>query len=228
MSRLIARTLSDPLYFAASSTLSDYETMETLPRHIQKIVTLSILYRIGFYVLLHAAGLPLGREGRAPMPDEVISRSAPAPDTRFPVLNTCDPEQTTGYFAALVKDWEELPLFLRFGLDQVTGIKRCSLSDLFWIARHQPATHPLLANGAVAVVNRRATRPHVSGFHAAREAPLCVLLARDGTYSCVRCMLDDDILSIYVDAEGRQRRQLRNRVDAEVVGQVTAIARLLA
>ncbi|HXN95127.1 MAG TPA: hypothetical protein VN879_11515 [Candidatus Acidoferrales bacterium] len=43
MSRWIASTLSDELYFAAPSTLSDYETLSDPPRHIQKIITLAAL-----------------------------------------------------------------------------------------------------------------------------------------------------------------------------------------
>ena len=48
MSRSIANLLADDSYFAATSTLSDYETLAAPPRHIQKVITLCVLYSIDF------------------------------------------------------------------------------------------------------------------------------------------------------------------------------------
>src|SRR5271155_1428181 len=77
MSRWIASFLADELYFAATSTLSDHETLSAPPRHIQKAITLCVLYSIDFVEFLEASGLPLDREGRDPMADELIPREAP-------------------------------------------------------------------------------------------------------------------------------------------------------
>ena len=78
MSRWVASTLSDEHYFAAPSTLSDYETLSVPPRHIQKIITLCVLYCIDFCEFLRASGLPLDREGRDPIPDELFLGSCPS------------------------------------------------------------------------------------------------------------------------------------------------------
>ncbi len=77
ISRLIADTLSDELYFAAASTLSDYEALSAPPRHIQKILTLCLLYRIGFEQFLRVSGFPLGRAGSEPISDILVPRQLP-------------------------------------------------------------------------------------------------------------------------------------------------------
>lgn len=225
MSRFVARTLSDRLYFTAPGTLSDYEASDNPPRRIQKILTICILYGIEFECFLHAAELPLDLVGRQPMPDAILARRMPEHNRRREQPEAI--HETDGLLAGLVRRWGEVPLFLRFGLEQLTGIRTLSLSDVFWVRGGQSSRDPLLANGALVAVNRRAKRPGSSEGQYDCERPLYILLLRDGRYECGRYSLDGDALTLHVRGQPRMKR-LTNGVDAEIFGQVTAVVRRIA
>jgi hypothetical protein len=227
MSRSIASTLSDQLYFAAPSTLSDYETLSAPPRHIQKIITLCVLYCIDFQEFLRASGLALDQNGREPIPDELVPRQVP---NRSPGLHVPNPEKASvecgGFLDSLLKQWEEVPLFLRHSFNAFTNLKNFSLSDVFWVGGEKAAIHPLLTNATFVVVNRRVKNPAQS--KTVCEPPLCLILKRDGSFLCGCCALDQGNLVVRAYPGGRLApQQLRIGIDAEVIGQVTTILRKL-
>lgn len=228
LSRWIADTLSDELYFAAVSTLSDYEALSAPPRHIQKIITLCVLYRIGFEQFLRASGFPLGRAGNEPIPDALVPRALPGRNNALQIGVQDDVREPEGFVATLTNQWEEIPLFLRFSLDQITGIKGLSLSDVFWVNGDKAPRHPLLVNATFVVVNRRSRKPSPDTRNAVCEQRLYLILGRDGRYLCGRCTLNEGNLVIHGYPGGSvSTQQFRNGVDAEVVGQVTTILRRL-
>jgi len=227
LSRLIATTLSDPLYFAAPGSLSDYETLDAPPRHIQKILTICILYGIGFYEFLRTCGLPIDRAGRDPIPDHLMPRKPPHRNSGLPRAQTQSGQEPNGFLSSLLAEWQEVPLFLRFSLDAIAGMKSPTLSDVFWVAG-DAGSDPLLKTGALVAVNRRAKRPGTFDPAAACAPPLYLLLKRDGEYACGRCSLDRDVLRMHAPAGSvPEARRLRNGIDAEIVGKVTAILRRL-
>ena len=229
ISRWIAERLSDELYFAAASTLSDYEALSGPPRHIQKIIALCILYCIGFDQLLRAARLPLEKAGRESIPDEFIPRQAAGRNHGLEIAGPSGGQEPSGILADLVNQWEEIPLFLRFSLAEITGLKRFSISDVFWVGEDKAQRHPLLVNAAFVVVNRRARKPSPLTEDAICDGPLYVLLKRDGSYLCGHCTLDEGNLVVHSYPRGPVgAQQFRNGADAEVVGQVTTILRRLA
>jgi hypothetical protein len=60
------------------------------------------------------------------------------------------------------------------------------------------------------------------------QQPLYVLLKRDGTYTCACCSLENGTLVTHpYSLRPLRPEHLRNRNDAEVVGQVVTIARAL-
>lgn len=228
LSRSIASALSDPLYFAAPGTLSDYEALDAPPRRIQKILTICILYGIGFYEFLRACGLPIDRIGQEPMPDELMPRQPPNRNVGSSRVKAGRGLEPKDFLSSLLEEWQEIPLFLRFSLDAITGVKSVTLSDVFWVAGNG-ASDPLVQNGALAVVSRRAKRPAAFDRAAACGLPLYLLLQRNGEYVCGRCSLDRDILRIHAHAKGGSEAQLfRNGIDAEIVGEVTTIARRIS
>jgi hypothetical protein len=228
ISRWIADTLSDELYFAAVSTLSDYEALSTPPRHIQKVITLCLLYCIGFEQFLRTSGFPLGKAGSEPIPDALVPRQLPGRNHSLQSAGENGIRESSDFVAALVSQWEEIPLFLRFSLDQITGLKGFSLSDVFWVNGDKPPRHPLLVNATLVAVNRRARKPSPDTGNAVCEQPLYVILRRDGSYMCGRCTLNGGNLVIHGYPGGSvSTQQFRNGVDAEVVGQVTTILRRL-
>ena len=229
VSRWIASTLGDEAFFAAASTLSDYETLSDPPRHIQKAITLCIVYAIGFPQFLRAAGLPLDQAGCDPIPDELVLRLTPegngdprAGDTQETL------KEPGGLLGSLIRQWEEVPLFLRHSLNEITGLKKFSLSDVFWVGGDETPIHPWLANATFAVVNRRIKKPARSAAKDVREQTLYLILKRDGGYLCGRCALDRGSLVVHTyPGVSSGPRQFRNGIDAEVIGQVTAIVRRL-
>jgi hypothetical protein len=228
ISRWIAKTLSDELYFAAVSTLSDYEALPAPPRHIQKIITLCLLYCIGFEQFLRASGFPLERAGSEPIPDALVPRQLPRRNHSLRSAGENGVPEPSDLVAGLVNQLEEIPLFLRFSLDKITGLKGFSLSDVFWVSGDKAPQHPLLANDTLVVVNRRTRKPSPDTGNAVCEQPLYLILRRDGSYMCGRCTLNEGDLIIHGYPGGSvTTQQFRNGVDAEVVGQVTTVLRRL-
>lgn len=228
-SRWIAGMLSDELYFAAPSTLSDYETLSAPPRHIQKIVTLCLLYCIDFHHFLRSAELPVDLAGCDAIPDELVPRQPRAGNRD---LHAYDEKKTSqehrGFLDSLVRQWEEIPFFLRHALGEISGLKSFSLSDLFWVGGDRQPLHPWLVNAALLVVNRRVKKPAPSTSKAVCETPFYLILKRDGSYLCGRCTLNDDKLTVHAYPGGPVgNQQFRNGIDAEVIGQVTTIVRRL-
>jgi hypothetical protein len=227
MSRWIASTLSDQLYFAAPSTLSDYETLSAPPRHIQKIITLCILYCIAFQEFLRTSGLPLDQAGREPIPDQLAPRQAPSRNQGRHVAGEKESlQEPGGFLMSLTRQWEEVPFFLRHSLNELTGLKNFSLSDVYWVGGDKVPSHPLLINATFVAVNRRIKNP--AQPKTACEPPLCLLLKRDGTYLCGCCARHQGNLVVRAYPGGRLAvQQFRNGIDAEVIGQVTTILRRL-
>lgn len=228
ISRSIADTLSDELYFAAASTLSDYEVLSAPPRHTEKIITLCVLYCIGFDQFLRASGFPLEQAGREPIPDDLIPRQMRSRNHSLRIHGPDDARESSGFLTALMNQWEEVPLFLRFSLEEMTGLKRSSLSDVFWVGGDETQRHRLLINATFVVVNRRARKPAPPAEYTICEEPLFLILKRDGSYLCGCCTLDEGNLIVhgYPRGEGGTQ-QFRDGADAEVVGQITAILRRL-
>jgi hypothetical protein len=227
MSRFIADKLADELYFAAVSTLSDYEAMSAAPRHIEKIITLCLLYCIGFYEFLRLSGLPLDQAGGESIPDELVPRLIPGAN-HSPWIAAQHGAEMSGFPAALLHDWREVPFYLRFSLDEISGLKGFSLSDLFWVGGDKTQSHPLLLDASLIAVNRRSRKPSADGDESVCEGALYLILRRDGTYLCGRCTLDEGNLVVHGYPRGAVgTQQFKNGADAEVVGQVTAILRRL-
>jgi hypothetical protein len=225
MSRRVSEALSDPLYFAGSGTLSDYEASDTPPRQIPKILTICILYAVPFYSFLRTCGLPLDRAGRDAIPDAILPRPRPHEDGE-PSGRDASTAASAGLLQAILREWREVPLFLRYGLGELTGMKNLSLSDIFLVRADGAAGDPLLVGGALVAVNRRARKPASSEQEPFCKPPLYLVLLRNGTYECGRYTLDGGILTLHGSREsGRERETLRNGIDAEVIGRITTIVR---
>jgi hypothetical protein len=230
VSRWIAQILKDELYFAAASTLSDYETFSVPPRHIQKIITLCVLYSIGFGDFLRASGVSLEYAGGESMPDEFIPRQI-FDRGREPDIESREAvslERQAGFLDTLIKQWAEIPLFLRRSLNELVGITNFSLSDVYWVGGDRNPIHPWLVNATFVVINRRVKKPIQSTATTFSEQPLYLLLARDGSYLCGCCTFQEGLVVVHPYPDRTfSLREFRNGTDAEVIGQVTAILRRL-
>jgi hypothetical protein len=229
LSRTIARMLTDEDYFAAPSTLSDYETLTEPPRRIQKTLTLCALYGIEFREFLRVSGIPLDEEGQEPMPDALVPRDEPHGSRRFPMASEEeDPPRPRGLLGRLLEQWEEIPLFIRHALAGLTGLKNFSLSDVYWVGGDTVPLHPLLRNATFVAVNRRVKKPAPSARETFCRQPIYLLLKRDGGYLCGHTTLEEANLLVHSYPGGPiGTQQFRDGVDAEVIGRVTAVFRRL-
>jgi hypothetical protein len=230
ISQRIARELADQMYFAAPGTLSDYENLASPLRHVQKIISLCVLYCIDFWSFLRAGSLPVQFLGNDPLPEELIGRIG------LPRYEVSDEVAGSGhlfgegrdFLSTLIDQWEEFPLFIRDALPTICRLKDITLSDVFWVDVNQRPTHPCLAGAAFVAVNRRLKTPLQSTGPTVWEQPLYMVLRRDGSYVCGTCVLQHGVLVIRPQSEQAPSAiELRNGIDAEVIGQVTAILRRL-
>jgi hypothetical protein len=228
LTRSIAQRLADPLYFAAASTLSDYETLAAPPRRIHKIITLCALYSIGFWDFLGASGVSLEGTGSEPMPDELVLRELPLAGRKVAAatLETLGRKRPNGPWGTLLKRWQEIPLFLRKSLSEITRVPNFSVSDVFWVGADPNPIHPWFENAEFVAINRRVRKPVAWRGTTFWEQPLYLLLARDGRYLCGCCTLERGFVVVHPYPEKAfSPREFKNGTDAEVMGQVTAILR---
>ena len=231
LSQWIAHTLGDQTYFAAPGTLSDYENVSPPIHHIQKIVSLCVLYCIDFWTFLRLGGLPVDELGHDPLPDEIIPRAG-LPRTR-PSKEKVEPKhigggEKPGFLSTLIDQWEALPLFITSALPEISGLKNVSLSDIFWVGGNHNPIHPCLADASLLAVNRRVKIPSRTTAPTVWEQPVYIVLLRDGSYLCGSCVLRQGILTVHPHSDAPNSSiRLRNGIDAEVIGQVTTILRKL-
>jgi hypothetical protein len=228
--RWIAQKLRDPLYFAAASTLSDFETLSSAPRHIQKILSLCIAYAIGFADFLGAIGLDFEAAETEPIPDEFTLRERPRANHKSNLANAEENYgKQNGYFNPLLERWEEVPLFLRRFLAEFTRVPKFSVSDLFWVGGDLSPIHPWLVDAEFVAINRRVRMPAVPRSASFWERPLYLFLTRDGRYLCGSCTLERGFVAVHPYPDRPfSPRQFKNGDEAEIVGEVTTILRRLS
>jgi hypothetical protein len=222
MSRQIADFYGDPRYFIATGSISDYEAQSAPPRHIHKVITLCSVYGIQLADFLAAIGVDSNALGREPITQRFMTDPEGSDETF-----EADDAQQSG-LAELLKDFGEVPCFLRGALDAFSGIKKPSLRDFFWVGTGIRKPHPRLRGALLVMVDRLKKKPIRLRSLPLLKQPLYMLLTRDGTYICVCCSLEDRHLVIDPDPDDQELpERLRQGYDAEVVGQVVAIARRL-
>ena len=226
LSRHIASEVGDEQYFIAPGSLSDYETLDTPPRHIHKAITLCAAYGLRFSTFLKSIGLHLDQAGKDPIPDNLVPRRPPNGFRRNNTEARAPGENR--FLEQLMNRLEGVPLFLRESLAGLAGMTTLSLHDFFWVGGEQNALHPLLVNGLLVIVNRHRKKPVHFRSKPLWQQPLYVLLRREGTYMCACCSLENGSLVIHPYSPDYQRpERLRNHEDAEVVGEIVTIARTL-
>jgi hypothetical protein len=229
MSRSISTILNDPSYFLSPGTLSDYERLSGPPRQVQKIISLCVLYCIGFWGLLRVAGLDPESPGRDPMPDELCGRTVASdlePSAEGREHRPLHEPVGMSFLSTLIGEWQEIPLFLRHSLREITGLPHPSLLDFFSVGSEQAVADPRLGNAQLVAVNRRLKKPIDSPPTPPREPPMFMLVKRDGGYLYGACRLEGSTLTL-IRPPARPPLETETRVDAEIIGQVTAVLRRL-
>jgi hypothetical protein len=227
LSRAVAADLRDERYFTSPGSLSDYEASDAPPRHIHKLFSLSILYSIAFAELLHSFELPLNEGGMDSIPDEWMPRRVLEP-SRGLTATTGERAPRSTFIAAVHERVGDFPFFLLNSLAALGGLPEISLRDVFWVGGQPRVLHPALAGGLFAIVDHRKRIPRAFRRKSAWEQPLYLLVKRDGSYVLASGSLEDDSIIVHPYTESFvPSERLRNRVDAEVIGQIVAIVRSL-
>jgi hypothetical protein len=226
MTRRIADLLGDERYILSQSSLSDYEVLDTPPRHFHKAISLCVLCGLQFHLFLRAIGIIPEDSGTESMPDYFVSRYTP-PDVPNLMCGN-DKVDTEGFLETLLKKCGPVPFFLRNSIAGISGLPAASLDDFVWIGGEQNALHPYLTNGLLVLVNRRKKMPIYFRSKPLWQQPIYVLQKRDGTYLCACCGVENGTLVVHPYSPHFYRPiQLRKQHDAEVMGQIVAIARKL-
>lgn len=224
MSRELADALGDERYFTASGSLSDYEALNTPPRHFHKIVTFCEIYSLHLNTILETLGLSLKDAGQEPFPDLLTGKPLP---TIAETTDEIDEIKGEGFVWQLVAEVGEVPFFLRGSLDLLSGLPRLSLKDFFWIAGTHSAVHPYLAGGVLAVVNRQKKKLNGCGSKPLWQQPMYVILKRDGSYLFGCCSRENNSLVVHTYPGGTHRQEQFRSRDAEVIGKIVSVARKL-
>jgi hypothetical protein len=226
LSRQVAMLLGDERYFLSASSLSDYETRDTAPRHFHKVISLCLVYAISFYSFLEVIGLPDRLAGGAPIPDRFIPRPQPA-HIQNNDLGSRD-YRDGAFLRELIHRCEDIPLFLKNAIPEVSGVSTPSLRSFYWVGGVMKPLHRYLENGLIVSVDVHRKRPVDSRSRPAWEQDLYVVLKRDGTYVCGPCGVENGALVMHPDAENLHlQEEFRNHRDAEVIGQLKAVMRKL-
>jgi hypothetical protein len=104
MSHRIVVLLGDQRYFVSPSSLSDFEVLDTPPRHFHKAITLCSLYGLQFYSFLKTIGIDPETLGNEPMPDPLVGRLSVEESLR----SDKDP-QRNGFVGELLGECGEVP-----------------------------------------------------------------------------------------------------------------------
>jgi hypothetical protein len=223
ISRRIAHALGDDRYFVAPGSLSDYEAVDQPPRHLHKILTLCVLYGLKFSDFLRTAALNEEDAGQEAMADDLRQRRAPP---AHPSRLARTQGGSAGFVDELHAQLDPVPFFLRSCLSELSGWAHPSLHDFFWIGGDAHPLHPYLVGGVLVLLNRRTKKPIHFRSKPLWQQPVYLIRRRDGTYLCAGCSLEEGKLIVHAYPQTICRpEQLRNQVEAEVVGQIMAVAR---
>jgi transcriptional regulator with XRE-family HTH domain len=220
--KVISRFLGDARYFCAPGSLSDYETRKTPPRHLHKLISICAVYFVSVAECFETAGVAMERLGKEPMPSRYLR----------PLLSreiSSRPVRQSSFLTRIRKRFGELPEFLLPFTADFFGIPELSIRDVFWAGGVKSFLHPYLKRAVVLILDRRKKIPRSSLACPKWAQPLYVFLLRDGTYLCGTCVRANGVLAIHPATAGFPGiLRLRDRTDAEVVGQIIGIVRRLS
>jgi hypothetical protein len=166
-------------------------------------------------------GVDLANAGTESMPNRYLTRAEQTADRRGHADSF-----GSGVVEKLLEEYKEIPLFLRHSLGHFSSSARVSVDDFFWVGGDEDPIHPYLAKASLVMVNRRRKTPLHFASNPWWQQPLYIILMRDGSYLACCCAVENGRLVIHpYTLDFHRFAQYRLHRDAEVIGQITAVAR---
>jgi hypothetical protein len=223
MSLQLALALKNYQYQLASSWIREMEITHSLPRRIEKIFSLCIIYHLDLRDYLRAGGLRLDQTGQEPFPPQY----RPKPKPRITPLEETSFQGTT-FTDHLERIVEEIPLFLQHRFPFHFGQQEITARELYWFGQRERKFHPVLNGAVILAVNATSGRDSWgSGWKDPWERPLYLVMQRDGRYLCGFCAFTQKSITLVPHPDSAEEPvQFASSMEGEVVGRVAAVARV--
>ncbi len=224
LSLRIAEEEKNPEFQISNAWLTQLENSDSVPS-IYKLYSLSVIYHVKFTDLLLYFGVDLQKVTQHQL-------LAPLANTHLTNLEVYDSDKTvsfpvrfdrsfdldnTNLLARMVEVWGEVPVALLQHLDL-----RHNLYG--YIGLQDFTLHPLLRPGSFVQVDQRVRKIQPQRWRTEFDRPVYFVELRDG-YACSWCELQDGrLLLLPHPLSPCSVRSLDYGRDAEIIGQVTAVA----
>src|SRR5246127_3057304 len=224
LSQKLADTEGNPESAISNAWLTQVENSDSVPS-IFKLYSLSVIFRIKFNDLLMLFGVDLQKINQR-------QSELQLPDTHLVQMEVYDPERTvsfpirfdrsfdidnTNLLNRMVETWGEVPISLIQGLDL-----RHSLYG--YVGLQDFTLHPLLRPGSFVQIDQRVRKIRPARWRTEHDRPIYFVELRDG-YACAWCDLQEGhLLLLPHPLSPVSVRRFSYGVEAEIVGQVTAVA----
>jgi len=224
LSQKIAEREGNSEFTISNAWLTQIENSDSVPS-IFKLYSLSAIYRIKFTELLSLFGVELDHLHEHQL-------ASPLDNTHLTTLEIDDEERTvsfpvrfdrgfdidnTNLLSRMVEVWGEIPIALIQHLD----IRH---SQYGYIGLQDFTLYPLIRPGSFVQVDQRVTKIQPRRWRTEYDRPIYFIELRDG-YACSWCELQEGkLLMIPHPLSPCNVRSLDYGSDADIVGQVTAVA----
>lgn len=224
LSRKVAVDTANAEFYISNAWLTQLENKSSVPS-IYKLFTLSVIYRMKFTELLAIFGVILDDALR-------LQTSLPLDNTHLASMETFDRDKSvtfpirfdrgfsmdkTSLLSRMVELWGEVPISVIQNLD----VRHCQYG---YIGMDDYSMYPLLRPGSFVQIDGQITRVSASEWHTEFDRPIYFVELRD-SYVCSWVELKGSQLTLIPHPlSGAVIRQLAYPDEAEVIGQVTAVA----
>ena len=224
LSQLIADREGNPEFYVSNAWLTQIENSDSVPS-IYKLYSLCAIYRAKFTDLLSLFGVPLDHLHEHQL-------SSPLPSTHLTTIEVEDEEKTvsfpvrfdrgfdidsTNLLSRMVEVWGEIPIALIRHLD-------VRHSQYGYIGLQDYTLYPLIRPGSFVQLDQSIRKVQPGKWRTEYDRPIYFVELRD-SYACSWCELQEgQLLLIPHPLSPCKVRSLAYGHDAEIVGQVTAVA----
>jgi transcriptional regulator with XRE-family HTH domain len=224
LSRKIALQSGNEEFSISNAWLTQVENGNSVPS-IYKIFSLSAIYRTRFSDVLRIFNVDTDDIARyqVDLPRQntgLVTLELPDPKTsvRFPIrFDRGFSLERTSLISRMVEVWGEVPISLIQKLD----VRHCQYG---YIGLDDFTMDPILRPGSFVQIDADLNRVQPSAWRTEFDRPIYFVELRDG-YACSWCEVGESQITLLPHPlSGRPVRRFRYPDDAEIVGQVAAVA----